>query len=142
MIYSRSAKCAVLACMELAARRVDRPVRIDQIAASIGISRHFLAKLVQSLVRAEVLISKKGRGGGIQFARSPSQLSVMQVVRAIDGPQVLQDCIFGLDGCDGTRDCAVHPLWGPIREQIVTFLLDTTIAGLASVPAHQASSHE
>ena len=132
MIYSDSAKYAVLACMELAARPDDRPVQIGQIAASIGISHHYLAKVVQSLVKAGILNSTRGRGGGIRFACSPSQLSIMEVVKAIDGQHALEDCIFGLATCDGIRHCPTHPMWGPIREQIIAFLRDTTIADLAS----------
>ena len=130
MIYSTSAKYAVLACIELAARRDQKPVRVGQIAEATGISRHFLPKLVQVLVKAGVLASTKGRGGGIQFARSPSQVTISEIVEIIDGRLVLQDCMFGLTGCDGSRGCAIHPAWGPIRDQIIGFLENTTIADL------------
>jgi Rrf2 family protein len=132
MIYSDSAKYAVLACTELAARRDDRPVQIGRIATSIGISHHYLAKVVQSLVKAGILSSTRGRGGGIQFTGSPSQLGIIEVVKAIDGQHALEDCIFRLCSCDGIRNCPIHPIWGPIREQIIAFLRDTTIADLAS----------
>jgi Rrf2 family protein len=132
MIYSDSAKYAVLACTELAARRDDSPVQIGRIAASTGISHHYLAKVVQSLVKAGILISTRGRGGGVHFACSPSQLSIIKVVKAIDGQHALEDCIFGLGSCGGIRNCPTHPLWGPIREQIIAFMRDTTIADLAS----------
>ena len=130
MIYSTSAKYAVLACIELAARRDLRPVQVGQIAEAAAISRHFLAKLVQALVRADVLTSTKGRGGGVQFARSPSQVTIGEIVEIIDGRHALQDCMFGLESCDGSRGCAIHPAWGPVRDQIVGFLENTTIADL------------
>jgi Rrf2 family iron-sulfur cluster assembly transcriptional regulator len=132
MIYSDSAKYAVLACTELATRRDDRPIQIEQIAASTGISHHYLAKVVQSLVKAGILNSTRGRGGGIQFTCSPSQLSIIKVVKAIDGQHALQDCTFGLGNCDGIQNCPTHPIWDPIRKQIIAFLRDTTIADLAS----------
>ena len=132
MIYSESAKYAVLACIELAAQRDDRPVETGRIAASTGISRHYLAKVIQNLVKAGILNSTRGRGGGISFACSPSELTIMKVVKTIDGPHALEACIFGLGNCDGVRNCPTHPAWDPIRVQIISFLRDTTIADLAS----------
>jgi Rrf2 family protein len=132
MIYSTSTKYAVMALIELATRQDDRPVQIKEISETTGIPRHFLAKLVQTLVKADILSSSKGRGGGLRFARPPSQISLAEVVRAIDGEGALQSCIFGLQRCDGTRNCPIHPMWGPIREQIISFLENTTVADLAA----------
>jgi Rrf2 family iron-sulfur cluster assembly transcriptional regulator len=131
MIYSTSAKYAVMAMIDLAACSDDDPKLIKDISASTGIPHPFLAKLVQLLVKAGVLNSIKGRGGGLRFTRSPSEIPLAEVVRAVDGQQALQNCIFGLQLCDGTRNCPIHPLWGPIRDQILNFLETTTIADLA-----------
>jgi len=131
MIYSTSTKYAVMALIELAARGNNRPVQIKEISESTGIPRYFLAKLVQTLVKADILSSAKGKGGGLRFARPPSQISLAEVVRAIDGEGALQNCIFGLERCDGTRNCPLHPIWGPIRNQIIRFLHNTTVADLA-----------
>ena len=83
------------------------------------------------LVKAGVLNSIKGRGGGLKFTRDPSQILLSDIIRAVDGQQALQNCMFGLQFCDGTRNCPLHPLWGPIREQILDFLETTSIADLA-----------
>jgi Rrf2 family protein len=132
MIYSTSSKYAVMALIELAARQNNRPVQIKEISNSTGIPYHFLAKLVQTLVKAGLLSSAKGRGGGLTFIHPPSQITIAEVVKAIDGQQAFQSCIFGLQGCDGTKNCPMHSIWGPIREQIINFLEDTTVADLAS----------
>lgn len=132
MTYTKSAKYAIMALIELAVHQADRPVQIGEISETTGIPHYFLAKLVQTLVKVGILNSTKGRGGGIQFATSPSEISVADVVEVIDGPQALQDCIFGLQTCDGTRDCPIRLMWKPIRVQITNFLENTTIADLAS----------
>lgn len=131
MIYSTSTKYAVMALIELASRRPGRPVQIKEISESTGIPHFFLAKLVQTLVKAGMLSSSKGRGGGVGFAKPPSDITLAEVVKAIDGPEALRSCIFGLQSCDGTRNCPLHPAWGPIRDQILSFLKTTTIADLA-----------
>jgi len=131
MIYSTSTKYAVIALIELAVRQNDRPVQIREISASTGIPHHFLAKLIQTLVKAGILSSAKGRGGGLKFVRSPEELTIAEVVRAIDGQQAFQSCIFGLQSCDGTKNCPIHPVWCRIRDQIINFLENTTVADLA-----------
>jgi Rrf2 family protein len=132
MIYSTSTKYAVMALIELAVRQNDRPVQVREISKSTGIPHHFLAKLIQTLVKAGILSSTKGRGGGLKFVRSPEEVTIAEVVKAIDGQQVFQSCIFGLQNCDGTKNCPMHSVWGPIREQILKFLQKTTVADLAS----------
>jgi len=132
MIYSTSTKYAVMALVELAVRQDDRPVPIREISETTNIPFPFLAKLVQALVKVGILSSTKGKGGGLQFARPPSQVTIAEVVRVIEGPGALHHCIFGLQNCDGTRGCPTHSMWGPIREQVIDFLEDTTLADLAS----------
>jgi len=121
-----------MALIKLAARQDDQPVQIREISKSTGIPHYFLAKLVHTLVKVGILKSTKGKGGGIQFALPPSQVTIADVVKAIDGQQALQNCIFGLQNCDGTRDCPMRPMWEPIRSQIINFLENTTVAALAS----------
>ncbi len=131
MIYSTSAKYAVMALIDLAARSGDQPKLIKDISTSTGIPHPFLAKIIQLLVKAGVLNSIKGRGGGLRFTRNPSQIPLGDIVRAVDGQQALLNCMFGLQFCDGTRNCPLHALWGPTRERILDFLETTTIADLA-----------
>jgi len=142
MIYSTSSKYAVMALIELAVRQNERPVKIKEISESTGIPYHFLAKLIQTLVKAGTLSSTKGRGGGLQFTRSPSQINIAEVVKAIDGQQAFQSCIFGLQSCDGTKNCPVHSLWGPIRDEILNFLENTTVADLASKMRQEDGSYK
>jgi len=130
MIYSTSVKYAVIALIELAVRQNGQPVQVREISEATNTPRHFLAKLVQTLVRAGILDSTKGRGGGLSFALPPSQVTIADVVKAIDGKQALQKCIFGLQNCDGSRSCSMHPMWGSLRTQIINFLENTTVADL------------
>ena len=130
MIYSTSTKYAVIALIELANRQDEQPVQVKEISEATNIPRYFLAKLVQTLVKAGILKSTKGRGGGLQFALPCSQVTIADVVKAIDGQRALQNCIFGLQSCNGDRGCPMHSMWGPIRAQIISFLENTTVADL------------
>ena len=132
MIYSTTTKYAIMALIDLASRQEQR-AQIKDLSRSTGIPRQFLGKIVQTLVKAGVLSSSKGRGGGIGFATDPKQVGLASIVRIIDGNNALMNCMFGLQLCDGTRNCPIHRMWGPIRDQIMDFLENTTIADLSSV---------
>ena len=132
MIYSTATKYGVLALIELAARDVNRPIPVRELAESAGIPRHFLAKIVQNLVKAGFLRTKRGRKGGVEFARKPSRITLAQVTRAVDGPQAFHKCIFALQPCDGSRDCPLHDRWNSLRCHIMTFVENTSISDLAS----------
>lgn len=132
MLYSMASTYAVMALIELAARRQGRPVHVRELSDSTGIPCDFLAKLIRTLVKAGILNSAKGKKGGIQFARPPSAISIAEVVRAIEGKQALWRCLFSLHPCDQYRNCPLYPKWGFIRNQIMDFLENTSISELAS----------
>jgi Rrf2 family protein len=122
-----------MALIELATRDGGGPVQIKEISEAAEVPRQFLAKIIQVLVKARILQSSKGRGGGIRFARPASEIMIAEIVRAVDGNHALQNCIFGLRSCDGTRNCPIHPSWGPIRDQVLGFLEGTSLADLAGM---------
>ena len=96
MIYSTTSTYAVMALVELAIRGPGQSMHVRELSESTGISCHFLAKIIRTLVRAGILDSMKGKKGGIHFARSPAEISVAEVVKAIEGKQALHGCLFGL----------------------------------------------
>ena len=129
MLYSLTTKYAVIALVELAEREAATPVR--DIARAREIPSAFLAKLVPQLVRAGILSSTRGKNGGISFARSPSRVSLADVVRTIEGEGYFRECVFELFPCDGRPNCPLHDLWDPLRDRIRDFLEDTTIKSVA-----------
>jgi Rrf2 family protein len=130
-MFSRSAKYAVMALVELAARGGKNPVQIRELARAAGIPYPFLSKLVPPLVRAGILSSTRGKKGGVRFARPPAQVSLAQVIRAVEGDAFFQDCPFVLSPCQGKGECALSPVWDPVREKITKFLEETTLAEIA-----------
>ena len=132
MIYSTTSTYAVMALVALAIRGTGRTMHVRELADATGISSHFLAKIIRTLVRAGILDSIKGKKGGIHFARSPAEVSVAEVVKAIEGKQALHGCLFGLRPCNQQRSCPLYPQWGAIRNQIIDFLESTTILDIAS----------
>lgn len=97
--------------------------------------QHFVGKIFQSLVRAGLLYSAKGRGGGFALRRPPGEIRLEEIVLAIDGPERMKRCVLGLDHCDDEQACPLHDQWKPVSGQIDQMLRGTTLAQLAEASA-------
>ena len=133
MLYTVSTKYAMMALTALATQKSGQPMKADMICRVTGIPEPFLASLSGALIQAGILDSVEGEHGRLRLARSASEISLAEVVRAIEGEQYFRDCIFAIDPCDGTAKCPWHEVWGPTRDRIVEFLEKTTIRDLANV---------
>ena len=132
MIFSSSTEYAIRGLSELAARNADGPVMLDQLVAGTGLPRDFVAKIFQKLVRANILRSAKGRGGGFALARPQHEITLMDIVEAVEGPQLLDACVVGLERCSDHMPCSQHDLYKPIRQRLKDYLRTTTLADMAA----------
>lgn len=139
MIYSNATEYAIRGLSELASRGSNERVMLDDVVEGTSLPRDFMAKIFQKLVRAGVLRSTKGRGGGFALARAAHEISLMHIVEAIDGEQAYDRCVVGLERCNDTMPCPQHDLYKPIRQRLKDYLNTTTVADLsASLKAKQA----
>ncbi|HAF71229.1 MAG: Conserved predicted transcriptional regulator [Acetothermia bacterium 64_32] len=127
-MFSKTAKYAVLALVALAGWGDGYPVQVKRLATASGVPRPFLAKLVPQLVRAGILSSTRGKGGGIAFSRPPEEITLAQVIRAVEGERLMLDCPFSPHPCRGREDCPLAPLWDPVRQRVVAFLETTSLS--------------
>jgi Rrf2 family iron-sulfur cluster assembly transcriptional regulator len=132
MIFSTTCEYAIRGVAALASRDSSVPVMLDDLVGGTDMPRDFLAKIFQRLVRAGVLRSAKGRGGGFMLARPAQDISLLNIVEAVEGPQLLDRCVVGLDKCDDLMPCPQHDLYKPIRQRLVDYLRATTLADLAA----------
>jgi Rrf2 family protein len=139
MIHSSSTEYAIRGLSELACRQTERPVLLVDLVKGTDLPRDFLAKVFQRLVHARLLKSAKGRGGGFSLARPAHEISIMNIVEAIDGPLLLDGCVVGMERCTDHMPCPQHDLYKPIRQRLKDYLQTTTLADLAaSLRAKQA----
>lgn len=132
MIYSKSAEYAIQAMIYLAEHEGDGLTMVSIIAEESSIPRHFLAKLVQTLTRHHLIKSYRGRKGGIKLALPAEEISLLQVVNAIEGPPPLQEmCVIGLDICSDAACCPLHSEWKHVKEQVRKALHDQNLSDLA-----------
>lgn len=132
MIFTNATEYAIRGLAELAGRSTGGNMLLDQLVAGTDLPRDFMAKIFQKLVRGGILVSAKGRGGGFALARPAHQISLMQVVEAMEGPQLLDRCVVGLERCNDQMPCPQHDLYKPIRQRLKDYLNTTSVADLAS----------
>src|SRR5215213_6437777 len=106
MIFSSASEYAIRGVAKLSARGEAGRVLLDDVIAGTGLPRDFMAKVFQKLIHAGVLRSAKGRGGGFSLARPAHEITLMQVVEAIDGPQTHDRCVIGFARCSDEMPCA------------------------------------
>ena len=129
---SKKADYALLAMRHLAAHADREAVSARELAETYDIPPELLAKVLQRLVRANLLASHQGIRGGYGLSRDASMVSVADVIQAIDGPLTVTACSEFDRSCDQYAKCNVRdPLWR-IKDRIVSALSATSVAELAS----------
>jgi Rrf2 family protein len=143
MIYSVGCEYGIRALTKLAADvPPGRFSLLRDILEGIDLPQHFVGKIFQTLVRAEILVSAKGRGGGFALRKPPNEITLRQIVEAIDGTQRINRCILGFSLCNDQQACPQHDHWKGIREQIDHLLDHTTLADLSQAMADKKKSLE
>ena len=127
---SNLADYAVLACTHLA--RAEGRLSAAELAEQTSIPAPTMAKLAGVLTRERILISTRGPQGGVLLAREPGDISLADIIEAIDGPIGIVACTQD-DGeaCQLKDNCQARPHWPVINERVRAVLEDTTIAELA-----------
>jgi Rrf2 family protein len=131
MIYSRSAEYAIRAFVYLAQVPEGKYAMVKNIAEESEIPTHFLAKILQQLARKGFLRSSKGPTGGFALRRAPDDITLLEIVDAIDGLAEYERCPSGITECNDEAPCGMHESWKELRSRIIGYLEGTTISDVA-----------
>lgn len=96
----------------------DNNVGLNKIASEQNIPKHFLSKILQLLVKHKLLVSMKGPTGGFNLNRPADEITLIEVVAAIDGLDMFTQCGIGLKRCDDDHPCPIHHDYKKIRQRI------------------------
>jgi FeS assembly SUF system regulator len=113
------------------AREPARCFSASQLAEEVGMPQPTAAKLLKLLLRAQLLTSVRGAGGGYSLAHAPHAISVADVVNAIEGPVALTECARGQGNCSLERDCATRANWQLISRAVRVALEAVSLADMA-----------
>ena len=131
---SKKADYALIAMKHLALRGDRGSSSAREIAGLYDIPIELMAKVLQRLVRRGLLASHQGTRGGYQLAKPPLQMTVADVIQAIDGPVTVTACSTDEGQCEQFSKCNVRDPLFRVRQRILAALDECTIAELAADP--------
>jgi len=103
-----------------------------ELAAAVDLPQPVVGKILKSLARQGVLESHRGAKGGYSLVRRPDELTIADLIAALDGPLALTQCAAGPAVCELEHHCAIRNPWQVINQVVVNALSTVTLADLAS----------
>jgi len=132
MQITRATDYAVRVMVYLASLPPDRKAPLGELAEATSVRDNFLSKILQRLVRNGLISSHRGTGGGFRLSVTPDNLTLLQVVEAIEGKIALNICLSEWQSCPLQSQCAVYPVWQKAQSALSQELAGVTIAELAA----------
>ncbi len=130
-MLSQTCKAAIKAVVYLSSKSEDSPrSTIKEIANHIEVSEHTLGKLLQVLVRTNIICSEKGPSGGFYINKSQLKLPVMNIIEAIDGKEIFKECALGLSKCNNSKPCSIHNQYKEARDLLLDIFNNNKIGDL------------
>jgi Rrf2 family transcriptional regulator, iron-sulfur cluster assembly transcription factor len=129
MILSQACNYGILSMLYIA--KESKPgefISIRKISTELNISFAFLTKILQILTQHGILHSVRGAKGGIALAMPTTEISMYDVIKAIDGESMFIDCILGLPGCGEQKPCPLHHEWAKIRDDLKGAFINRDLA--------------
>lgn len=134
MKLSTRAEYGIRVLVALAHVEGDRPTSLAGIAKADKLPHAYIEQLVGALRRAGIVTATRGHSGGYRLARPAEQISLVDAVRALDGPILEMPCAGpgDLESCDRPQDCSVHEVFERLHNSLSGMLGTTTLAEVAS----------
>jgi len=129
MRLTTKGRYAVTAMLDLAINHGNETVTLRNIAENQKISLSYLEQLFAKLRKQDLVKGMRGPGGGYRLSRSADEISIAQIIRAVDEPMEFTDC-NGLENCKGGERCLSHHLWVQLTDQLDGFLSDIYLGAL------------
>ncbi len=129
MKLTTKGRYAVTAMLDLALHAKEAPVPLADISQRQGISLSYLEQLFAKLRRQSLVQSARGPGGGYRLSRDPDEITVVEIINAINENVDATRC-GGLGNCQDNQPCLTHELWMDLSDKIHTFLAGISLGDL------------
>ena len=130
MQVTKAGEYGVLGLMNLARRRPGEVVMIDDVSRDEHISKSFLGKIFQSLVKADIIRSNRGAGGGFMLVKRPEEITVLDIIEAVEGRITLQRCLIETSACQAFAHCALGAVFAEAQARVREVFAQTTLGDL------------
>lgn len=108
----------------------DENIDLTSISEELDIPKHFLSKILQLLVKHKLLVSMKGPTGGFRLNRKPDDITLIEIIEAIDGLDIFNECGIGFKKCNDDHPCPIHYEYKEVRKKIRNLFENKTLKQL------------
>ncbi len=137
-LYSKGCEYAIRALMHVAPTNGTKRFQAKTICEKAGIPEPFTRKVFQSLVSGGFLEAARGPGGGYQLTEDPRRITILEIIKAVDGETVFDGCIMGLPECDALKPCPLHEIRSVTMHHLLSQLESTSLQDLIEVHEQRA----
>lgn len=130
MELTRKGEYAIRGIVYLAGKPLDRVCLLSDIAAAVDVPPTFLAKIFQQFSKIGLVKSFRGTGGGFMLGRPAEQITLLEVVEAVEGAIVPNRCVGSPADCERSSFCNVHPVWRRVQTEVRGVLEGITLKEL------------
>jgi Rrf2 family protein len=109
-------------CVYYLSGKSDEVIMVDEIAREMCIPKSFLAKILQKLAKSNIVKSYVGVKGGFILAGNPGDITLYDVIDAVEGPVAMNRCTVKKKECSLSSACKVHPVWVSVRQEVERML--------------------
>jgi Rrf2 family protein len=102
------------------------------LVKTLNVSDKYLRRILTDLSKAGLIRSVQGRDGGYTFEKRPEQISVMDIINAVEGMEKYRGCVLGFDECSDENPCVLHHEWASVRNKMCKGMLSDNLLHIAS----------
>lgn len=129
-LYSKACEYVLRILVRIPPKKAGDRFSLAELCRQADVPEAYVRKIFQSLSRQGMLEASTGPGGGYRLLKSPEDISLLDLVLAIDGEDVFDHCIMGLPQCGHANPCSVHNMWIDMKERITDELSAQTLKDL------------
>jgi len=127
-LLPKTSTYALRAVLYIASTGIEQQyIPIKKISDDLNISFHFLTKIFQILSQHGLMTSYRGPAGGIALAKPASEISLIEIITALEGTDFFEGCILGLPNCGDETPCPLHEYWGKMRNELKDIFEQTSL---------------
>jgi Rrf2 family protein len=138
MKLSPAAEFAIRGATVLAENYGNGPVTLDTICTQRDLPKQYLVKIFAQVARAGLITPVRGKNGGYLLAKDPESVSLLDIIEAVEGPMVLNQC-QGDDPQCGEDNCPMRPVWDELQESVTRKLRNVSLAAASRESATSQS---
>ncbi len=140
VIFSKKCEIGLQSVLFLSTLGENETVNAQAVSRRVKQPKEFVSKVLQILTKSGIVGSHKGKNGGFFLAKPSKEIRLIEIVLAIDGNSIFNNCVLGFPGCSDDHPCPVHNTWGKLRDEAYKMLSSQTLAELKDATIEKITS--